>query len=164
MLAIKAGLLTMVAQKHRAGLDIVLLCHMSNLLVFEQWASCAAERGVGGDVDVLLFAEVANLLLWAVWVILNLIGSRSYLGGSEQLFKEWHTKVTDTNGLDFASLEKLFHFFPSLRIRPRFVKVSRAVRKLGQIRVIAIWAGNRCQRTLAVLNKNQLTSWVLASA
>ena len=62
----------MVAQQDGAGADLVLLGEFVDGLLLEQGAARAAQGAVGGDVDALGLAKVDNLLLRAVWVVLNL--------------------------------------------------------------------------------------------
>jgi hypothetical protein len=56
--------LTMVAEKYATDAYIELLSHLDDTIFCEEWAACAAERRVSGDMYALFVTEVFDLLLW----------------------------------------------------------------------------------------------------
>lgn len=128
------------AQQYRAGFDVVLLGDFLHAFLLEKGAACTTKRRVGGNVDVFRLAEVDNLLLWEIRMVLDLIRCWNDFSVGEELFEELDAVVADSDGLDFACLQQLLHFLPCLDMRPVLVEVTRAVRKFRIFRVIAIGA------------------------
>lgn len=63
----------MPADKDGGGLDALLLGQLDNGLRLEERAAGAAQRAVGHDLDVMLFAQLDNLRLRQQRVILDLV-------------------------------------------------------------------------------------------
>jgi hypothetical protein len=69
-------------------------------------------------VDALLLAEVNNLLLWAKWVVLDLVDSRDDGGLGQQLLEVLDRVVGDANGLDLVGmcLDQLLEVLPCVLV------------------------------------------------
>ena len=63
----------------------MLLRELLDAILLEQRATCATQRRVCLDDDALLFAEVDDLLLWKIRVVLDLVGSWNDFGLFEQV-------------------------------------------------------------------------------
>ena len=87
-------------------------------------------------MDALLLAEVNNFLLWAKWVVLDLVNGRDDGGLGQKLLEVLLAVVGDTNSLDLAGRE-LLHALPGSDMGVRVVNVTRTIRKLGEERVVA---------------------------
>ena len=55
-------------------------------------------------MDALLLAEVNNFLLWAQWVVLDLVDSGDNGGLGQKLLHVLDRVVGDTNGLDLVGM------------------------------------------------------------
>ena len=84
----KRELLTLVADQNSAGSDVVLLGHLLHALLLEERAASAAKRAVCLDQNVLLLAEVDDLLLRQVGVVLDLVRSGDNRGILQQRLVE----------------------------------------------------------------------------
>lgn len=63
----------MIAEKNSRGRNTLLLGNLDHRLSGHDWATCAAKRTVGLNVDALLLTEVDDLLLRELWVVLDLV-------------------------------------------------------------------------------------------
>ena len=63
----------MIAEKNSRGRNTLLLGNLDHRLGGHDWATCAAKRTVGLNVDALLLTEVDDLLLRELWVVLDLV-------------------------------------------------------------------------------------------
>lgn len=128
------GRLTVVAQEHNGGSDAVLLCDLVDDFVLEQRRASATEWAVGGDVDALLLAKVDNLLLWAQWVVLDLVDGGDNGGFGKQLLQVLDGVVSNTNGLDLVGMRlyQLLEVLPCVLVGYGAVDVARAVFMLGK--------------------------------
>lgn len=63
----------MIAEENSRGRNTLLLGNLNNRLSGHDWATCAAKRTVGLNVDALLLTEVDNLLLRELGVVLDLV-------------------------------------------------------------------------------------------
>lgn len=110
--------LTMVTQENNGGSNAVLFCNLVDNLVSEQRRASATKRAVRRDVNALFLAEVVNLLLWAQWVVLNLVDGWDNGGFGEELLQIPDGVVGDTNGLDLfrMCLDEFFHVLPCVLV------------------------------------------------
>lgn len=110
--------LTVVTQENDGGSNAVLFRDLVDNLVLEQRRASAAERAVRGDVDALFFAEVVDLLLWAQWVVLDLVDGWDNGGFGEELLQIPDGVVGNTNGLDLfrMCLDELLHVLPCVLV------------------------------------------------
>lgn len=90
-------------------------------------------------MNALLLAEVDNLLLWAKWVVLNLIDGGDDSSFGKQLLQVLDGVVGDTNGLDLFGmrLDQLLKVLPCVLVGYGVVNIARAVFMLGEQRVVA---------------------------
>lgn len=77
----------MVAQQDGGGVDAVLLGELDDGLGGEQRAARAAEGAVRHEVDALLLAEVVDLLLGQLRVVLDLVDGRDHRGVRQELLE-----------------------------------------------------------------------------
>lgn len=136
---VSVGRLTVVAQEHNGRSDAVLLRDLVNNLILEQRRTRAAERAVRCDMDTFLLAEVDDFLLWAQWVVLNLVDCGDNGGFGKQLLQVLDRVVGDANGLDLVGmrLDQLLEVFPCVLVGDGAVDIARAVFMLGEQRVVA---------------------------
>ncbi len=78
---------TVVAQQDGGGVDAVLLGELDDGLGGEQRAARAAEGAVRHEVDALLLAEVVDLLLGQLRVVLDLVDGRDHRGVRQELLE-----------------------------------------------------------------------------
>ena len=90
----------MIAQEHNGRSYTVLLCNLINTLVTKQRASGATKWTVRRNVNAFLLAKVYDLLLWAQWVVLDLVDGGDNGSFGEQLLQVLDGVVGDANSLD----------------------------------------------------------------
>lgn len=77
----------MVAEEDRGGADALLLSNLDNGLGGQDGAASAAKGAVSHDVNTFLLAEVDNLLLRKLRVVLNLVNGGDDGGVRQKLLK-----------------------------------------------------------------------------
>lgn len=130
-------ILTMVAQQHSTGRNVMLLSNLLNLLLLEQRRSSASQRTVCSNQDTLFLAVIHNFLLRQVRVVLNLVCGGGDFGFLHEFFQEGDGEVGDTDGLCLSGGEELFHLLPGLGVGPGCVEVAGAVGVFGEFGVVA---------------------------
>lgn len=77
----------MIAQENRRSAYASLLRNLDNRLSTHDGSSSAAQRAVRYDVDALLVAEIDNLLLGEIRVVLDLVDGGDDFAVREELFE-----------------------------------------------------------------------------
>lgn len=117
----------------------MLLRNFQHTLIFEQWASCAAQRAVRGNMDTLVFAEIDDFLLRQKRVVLDLV--RGWCDGRfrEQPLHVLDRVVCDADCLDFVwvLVDELLHILPCLDVGDAVVDVAGAVFEFGEEGVVS---------------------------
>ena len=108
-------------QQHLRGRLVVLLCNALHMFVVEEERGLLggshveleeglrAEGGVGGDGDLERPAQVQEILLDEVWVMLDLEGLREVLGVALDVEEQGAVVVADADVLDQTLLVQLLH-------------------------------------------------------
>lgn len=95
-------------------------------------------------MDASLVAEVDNLLLREQGVVLDLVGSGNNGGLGQEFLEELDTVVGNTDGLDLAGADELFHALPSSDVGVAVNNIPGAISELGEDVVVA--CGGSSQR------------------
>lgn len=126
----------MVAQQHGRGTSPLLLGNLHDRLSLHDGPACGAERRVCHDVDPLLVAEVDNLLLRQVWVVLDLVDCGHDRAMWQKLFEIAFAVIADADALCLAGLEELLHQLPRLDVVVVPDNVALAIGKGGELVVV----------------------------
>lgn len=93
----------------------MLLCNLLYTFFLEKWASSRSEWAVCLDQDSFRLTEVNDVLLWQIWVVLDLVGGRYHLGLLQKCLEVLHTEVRHADGLDLTGLEDFLHLLPGTK-------------------------------------------------